>query len=387
MADRFDPETREADPSWDAVKQDRGLNVYAARQAENLSTVLACTQAISSAIASLPAYVYRRGDSGREVDAQHPVMRLIHLGPNPRQSWPDFMEWIVAQTLLRGNGLAQIMPDSMGRVNSLIPIPWEDVSVQVLPSGRLAFDVHDGYGYRRLLQDEVLHLTDRTDDGKIGRSRLQRARSVIGAGLQVQEYAESMFANQATPSGVIEADGKINNEQLQSLKSQFAKAYSGSANARKAMILDQGLHFKPVSVSPEDAELLASRRFTVEEIARVYSVPPPIIGDLSHGTFTNSETAGRWFAMHTLTPWLRKIEAQIVRSVFSERSRATREFQFDLSGFLRGDPEQRWNSHKIAVDSGILTANEVREIEGYEPRRDGDQLEVNDARNHDTATV
>lgn len=373
MADRFDPETRSVDPSWQALAEYQGTTTNP-RMAENLSTVLACVQAISAAVASLPAYVYQRGDTGREVDNQHPLMRLIREGVNPRQTWPDFVEWLMASVLLRGNGLAEIMTDNAGRLQTVWPIPWDAVNVDLLASGRLAFEIHDERGRRRLLQDEVLYLTDRTDDGIMGRSRLQRAKSVVATGLQIQDYAESMFGNSVTPSGVIEADGKIDSDAMDKLKKQFREAYAGSSNARKAMVLDQGIRFKPISVSPEDAELLASRKFGVEEIARIYGVPPPIIGDLSHGTFTNSETAGRWFAQHTLTPWLRKLEAVVVRSVFTERSRTSREFVFDLSGFLRGDPEQRWQSHQIAVDSGILTANEVREVEGYGPRSDGERL-------------
>lgn len=385
IAERFDPEQRSQDPSWDALQADHGLNRVAARNAENLSTVLACVQAVSGSIASLPVYVYQRGENGREVDEHHPLMRLSQAGANPRQSWPDFIEWLMSSVLLRGNGLAQIVTDNSGIVQALWPIPWENASVLLLPNRRLAFDIQDEHGHRRLLQDEVLHVTDRTDDGIIGRSRLQRARSVVSTGLQVQEYAEAMFGNQATPSGIIEADGKIDGDAMDKLRKQFASAYSGAKNARRAMILDQGLHFKPVSISPEDAELLASRRFTVEEISRIYSVPPPIIGDLTHGTFTNAETAGRWFAQHTLTPWLRKLEAAVMRSLFSEAGRAGREFHFDLSGFLRGDPEQRWNSHKIAVQSGILTPNEVRKVEGYSPHADGDQLDKSHDRSYTAA--
>jgi HK97 family phage portal protein len=378
IADWLHPvEQRAYEPSWDALAG--GLAGAKTNQAENLSAVLGAVQSISTAVASLPAYVYQRGDNGRELDPNHPLMRLVREGPNSQQSWPDFIEWLMASTLLRGNGLAEIRTDAAGRVSELLPIPWDYVSVVVLRSGRLRFDVTDDLGQRRLLPEEVLHLADRSDDGRVGKSRLQRARSVVSTGLQVQDYAESMFGNQATPSGVIEADGKIDQDALDKLKKQFREAYQGTGNARKAMVLDQGVRFKPVSVSPEDAELLASRRFSIEEIARIYQVPPPIIGDLTHGTFTNSETAGRWFAQHTLTPWLRKLEAEIVRSVFTERSRASREFAFDLSGFLRGDPEQRWQSHKIAVDSGILTPNEVREIEGYGPRQDGDTLEGSNA--------
>lgn len=375
-------ERRSEDISWQALAALAPTSgAVTARMAENLSTVLACVSAISTAIASQPAWVYRRTGEGRELDERHALMRLVRGGPNPHQTWPDFLEWLVASTLLRGNGLAEILTDERGMLTGLAPIPWEFVSVQILPSGRLVYDVteitaiHGGTGRpRRLLQGEVLHLRDRSDDGLLGRSRLQRAAAVIQAGLSVQEFAGALYQNGVNPSGVLEADGTIGDEALEGLKRQFKEAFAGSSNAAKAMVLDQGLKWKSVSVSPEDAELLASRRFTTEELARLYGCPPPIIGDLSHGTFTNSETAGRWFAQHTLTPWIRKIETEVTRSVFSEAERASHELELDLSGFLRGDPETRWKSHEIAVKNGILTPNEVREVEGWNPSENGDAL-------------
>ena len=135
------------------------------------------------------------------------------------------------------------------------------------------------------------------------------------------------------------------------------------------MILSDGLTWQGLGFSPEDAELLASRKFSVEEIARLFAVPPPMIGDLSHGTFTNSREAGRWFAMHTLAPWARKIESVLTRALFPSGSGF--EIEVDLSGLLRGDPETRWAAHKIAVAAGILDADEVREIEGFNPRGKG----------------
>jgi HK97 family phage portal protein len=249
------------------------------------------------------------------------------------------------------------------------------VSVQLFPSGRLAYDVteinalYGGTGrQRRLLQGEVLHLRDRTDEGLVGKSRLSRARSVIDASAQVQAFANSVYRNGVAPSGILEADERIEDNQLQRLKDQFARAFSGASNAGSALVLDQGVKWKQLGVSPEDAELLNSRRFSVEEIARIFSVPPPIIGDLSHGTFTNTETVGRWFATNTLSPWIRKIEAEFKRSVFSEASRPTHRLTFDMSAFLRGDPEQRWQAHKIAAETGILDLNEIRRIEGWNPR-------------------
>ena len=394
IADYFDPEERAREVSWDALKGgvDIGGTAYVnPKMAENLSTVLACVGAISSAMASLPAYVYRQLERGREIDTRHPIARLIAAGPNQHQSWCDFLEWVMASALLRGNALAELVTDDRGAVSALRPIPWEFVTVQLLPSGRLVYDVvettalYGGTGRpRRLLQDEVLHLRDRSDDGLIGRSRLQRAAAVLQAGLSIQDFANALYKNGVNPSGALEMEAKLTQDQRELLAKNFREAFAGPTKAAKALVLDQGMKWSQISISPEDAEFLASRRFTVEELARLFGVPPPIVGDLSHGTFTNSETVGRWFATHTLAPWIRKVESEFTRSVFSEASRVTHRLEIDMSGFLRGDPAQRWAAWKIAVDGGILDADEIREEEGFNPRaaagrpatRDANMLDV-----------
>jgi HK97 family phage portal protein len=388
IADRFDPpiETRSTTWPWWPTSNwlgavDGGGRIVNARTSENLSTVLACVSAISSAIASLPAFVYRLTDAGREEDISHPLTRLIRNGPNSKQSWPDFMEWLAASTLLRGNGLCEIITDGGGRVVELVPIPWEFVSVQLLPNGRLAYDIVATTGFygatgklRRLLEGEVLHLRDRSDDGYCGRSRLSRASAVVSTALAIQEFSGALYENGANPSGVLQAEGKLNEPQLERLAHHFRSAFAGPSKAAKALVLDQGVKWTSVSISPEDAELLASRRFTGEELSRLYNVPPPIIGDLTHGTFTNSETLIRFFAQSTLTGWVRKIEAEFHRSVLSEASRIDRQFVLDLSGLLRGDPETRWKSHEIALRNRVLTPNEIRGEEGWNPRPGGDEF-------------
>lgn len=382
IADRLDPETR-SQPVASTLTGNFGAGgrLVNPRTAENLSTVLACVGAISSALASLPAYTYRLDGDGRVEDPAHPLARLVRNGPNERQTWPDFIEWLTASTLLRGNGLAEIRTDRDGNATTLIPIPWEYVSVQMLPSGRLAYDVMEAIGFygstgrfRRLLEGEVLHLRDRSDDGFVGRSRLARAGAVVAGALSVQEFAGALYENGVNPSGVLETDGKIGDASLKRLHEHFKQAFAGPSKAAKAMILDQGLKWRQITISPEDAELLASRRFTGEELARLYQVPPPIIGDLTHGTFTNSETLIRFFAQSTLAGWCRKIEAEAHRSVFTESARETHSFELDLSGLLRGDPETRWKSHEIALRNRVLTPNEVRETEGWNKRQGGDEF-------------
>lgn len=149
------------------------------------------------------------------------------------------------------------------------------------------------------------------------------------------------------------------------LAASWDAAYSGANNARKTLLLEEGADWTPFSISPEDAEVLASRRFTVEELCRIFQVPPPIIQDYSHGTFTNTQQAALWFAQLSLTPWVRKIEAEFARTVFGDG--AEYHLEIDLSGLMRGDYAARWSAYGTAIDKGILTVDEIREAEGYNP--------------------
>lgn len=359
-----------ADPSWAAIAPGVGYAAgLSARQAENLSTVLACTTVIASSLASIPALIYRRDGNGGRVEAfGHPLTALARNGVSDGMTWPDFIEHLVASALLTGNGLAEIIRGGNGQLAGFRYIPWGMVTVAVLSSGRLAYDVSDGRGgpARRLLQGEVIHLRDRTDDGLLGRSRLSRAAETVQGAMSAQTFARSFLERGAHPSGVISHPGAITREQKAMIRESFEARHAGSGNAGRALILDGGLTWAAAQVSPEDAELLATRKFGVEEVCRLYQVPPPLVQDYSHNTFTNSETAGRWFAMFTLAPWARKIEAEFARSVFP--TNGPYELELDLSGFLRGDPATRWAAHKIALDTKVLDPDEVREIEGFNPR-------------------
>lgn len=358
------------DPSWQALAPMTGYySGLSARAAENLSTVLACTSSIATALAYVPARVYKWEGDNRLENGTHPLSRLIRFGPNGAMTWPDLIEHLVADTLLTGNGLLEI--ERNGQVSGLTYHPWGMVTVQELSSGRLAYDVSDGKGNsRRLLQGEALHLRDRTNDGKIGVSRLSRSADTVTGVDLANRHARQFLANGANPSGVIKHPGTMTAEQKMSLREQFNTKHAGATNSGRALILDGGLEWQAAQISPEDAELLETRRFGVEEIARLFQVPPPIIGDYTHNTFTNSETAGRWFATFCLAPWARKIEAEFARSLFPSGS--PYELDLDLSGFLRGDPETRWAAHKIALDAGVLDADEVRQVEGWNPRREAE---------------
>lgn len=366
----YERRTAGSDPSWSALAPGIGYTAgLSARAAENLSTVLACTNAIATALAYVPALVYRRDEAGNRVEVMaHPLGRLVKNGVNPQQTWPDFAEHLIASTLLTGNGLAEIKRGGNGQLSGFAYIPWGNVTVAELASGRLAYDVSDGKGgrARRLLEGEVLHLRDRTDDGKIGRSRLSRAADTVTGVDLANRHAREFLANGASPSGILKHPGTMTADQRTGLRDQFNDRFSGAGSAGKTLILDGGLDWQAAQISPEDAELLETRKFGVIEICRLFQVPPPIVQAYENNTFTNAAQAGLWFATFCLAPWARKIEAEFARSVFATGS--SFELELDLSGFLRGDPETRWNAHKIALESGVLDADEVRQIEGWNPR-------------------
>lgn len=366
------------DLSWSALAP--GIGYYAglsARAAENLSTVLACTNAIATALAYVPPLVYRLDGDGNRIEAPaHPLGKIVRGGVNPQMTWPDFLEHFVASTLLTGNGLAVIHRSGNAQLSGFRYVPWGMVTVAELSSGRLAYDVSDGRGNtRRYLEGEVLHLRDRTDDGKIGRSRLSRAADTVAGVQAANAHANSFLANGASPSGVVTVPGTMKPEQRSSLREAFQTRHGGASNAGSTLILDGGMQWEASQISPEDAELLETRKFGVIELCRLFQVPPPIVQAYENNTFTNAAQAGLWFATFCLAPWARKIEAEFARSVFP--AGGPYELELDLSGFLRGDPETRWNAHKIALETGVLDPDEVRQIEGWNPRPAG-QRPAND---------
>ena len=341
--------------------------------AEALSTVFACVTAISSAISALPVRLYQNNGKTRQEVNTGDFKALLRNGPNAYQSTPEFLETLAAQILLRGNGLIEVTHDRHGTVIGLRVIPWHWCNVQMLSNGRLVYDVFAQPGVyspengraRRLLQDEVIHIRDRSDDGVIGKSRLQRGAATINAAHTVNEFSNNVNHNGVVPSGVISTDAKLDNEQRKILQGAITAGFAGAKGAAKVLIMDQGLQWNGNAiVSPEDAELLSSRKWSVEELCRLFQVPPPIIQDYSHNTFTNSEQAGRWFAQFCLLPLVSKIEAAFNRALFPDGGY---ELDLDMSGFDRGDPATRWNNHAIAATNGILTVDEIRDVEGYSP--------------------
>lgn len=363
------PETRaENDPSWAALipsGTSAGLPVSPGN-AETISTVFSCVQSIAETVGGLPLLLYRSEANGdRTRAADHPLYRVLHDGPNERQTALEFREQLTAHVLLWGNGYAEIQSDAAGNVTALEPIHPRNVTVLQLPSGRIRYDVADPQTgqVRPLLSDEVLHLKDRTDNGIVGKSRIQVAREMLGGVLAAQEHGNKGWANGARLSGVLQTPHVMTNEQVGRLKDSWNAQYAGSGNTGKTAILENGLTYQQLSMSNEDAQWLQSRQFSVEEVCRIFRVPPVLVADLRHANFSNSVEMNRWFVTHTLRRWLTMWEEGAERALLGPIARTRYFIEHNVEGLLRGDSKGRADFYKEGIDSGWLLRSEARRLE------------------------
>lgn len=377
----FGREEQRSSPLWTPIDFSwSGETAITPRQAEGVPTVQAALSAISCGIASLPCLVYRRTPEGREEVGHHAFNRLVERGPVEAMDWFSFVQFLIRQCLVHGNALAAIESDEHGRLVGLTPVPWDNVSLRVLETGRMRFDITDpitNYGgrsrQRQLLADEVIFVRDMTDDAVIGVSRLVRAAGVIDAALAMQKFQAGFFKNGARPGGIIRHPGKLGDEAARRLKESWQANFSGG-NAGKTAIFEEGMEYQALGATLEDSELVDARRFMTEEIARVFGVPLPLLNVWDHSSFTNSETASKWFATNTLAPWCKRLEGEFSRKLFSRESGLY--VEFDMSGLLRGNDEERWKCWQIALQNNVLDPEEVRQAEGWNirksPQGDGD---------------
>lgn len=371
-------EKRSQPTSWDLMKTGADFATDAGvaptvHLAENLSVVTACVNAISETAGMLPPHVYRRLPDGSRVgETNHPVARLLSEGPNDWQTTPEFIEMMTAHCLLRGNSYAEIVRNNRGEPIALNPFHPDLVSVVELPrTGRYAYDVSMRQGgTRRLLPEEMLHLKDRSDDGIVGKSRLSRARETFASAIATERYAASTFKNGAAMSGILSHPEAIGEEAATRLQKDFKQTYSGADKAGAVAILEEGLKWQQISVSPDDAQMLESRKFSTMALARIFRVPPPVIGEFEGGNYSSISEVGRWFYSHTMQPWLNKWEKLLCHALFSAAGRRTFEIEFDCDLLLRGDALTRFQAYRIGREIGVYNANELRKFEKLNPRKD-----------------
>ena len=353
------------------------------RSAMQLTAVYACVRILAEGIAGLPLHLYKCGKNGsREKAVDHPLYFLLHDEPNPEMTSFVFRETLMTHLLLYGNCYCQIIRDGRGQVAALYPLIPNQMSVDrdekgqlyytYLRNGEEADTMKKGTVY--LLPEDVLHIPALGFDGLVGYSPIAMAKNSIGMGLACEEYGAKFFANGAAPSGVLEHPGTI--KDITRLRESWNAIYGGSKNAGKVAILEEGMHYSPISISPNEAQFLETRKFQVDEIARIFHVPPHMIGDLERSTFSNIEQQSLEFVKYTLNPWVCRWEQALTRSLLSPKEKREYSIKFNVDGLLRGDYQSRMNGYAVGRQNGWMSANDIRELENLDhiPAEQGGDL-------------
>jgi HK97 family phage portal protein len=341
-----------------------------ADSAMRISAVFACVKVLAESVAMLPLVVYDK-DMGRETPAaNHPLHRLLARAPNEWQTSFQFRLMMMYHLALRGNAFAFKDMNYAGIITRLIPFHPDRVRVYRLPgvAGPLVYEVRDPWTSEltRYNQDQILHLRGLTSDGVIGLSPIAAQRETLGGALGAQDYANRMWANDAKPAGVITAPGKVSEQAAKNIKQSWQTLFSGP-NIHKTAVLEEGMKYERIQLSQGDVQWLDTRKFQVNDIARIFRVPPHMIGDLTRSTNNNIEHQGIEFVTQALMPWIENWEQQICHDLMTPDEQEQYGVSFIEDALLRGDQKSRFDAYAVARQWGWMSANEIRRKERMQP--------------------
>ena len=347
------------------------VNEFTAMQT---TAVYACVRILAESIASLPLHVYEYKGQGKERVPQHPLYFLLHDSPNPEMTSFIFRETAMIHLLLWGNSYSQIIRDGMGRVVGLYPLLPNRMSVDRDEHGEIVYTytpmsdsspkVKGGQSIKLRRQD-VLHIPGLGFDGLVGYSPIAMARNAVGMTLACEEYGSSFFANGARPGGVLKHPGVLKDPSK--LRESWQAVYGGTANTGKVVVLEEGVDYQQISIPPEEAQFLETRKFQIDEIARLYRVPPHMIGDLEKSSFNNIEQQSLEFVKYTLNPWVVRWEQSLQKALLNSTEQKSYFIKFNVDGLLRGDYQSRMAGYAVGRQNGWLSANDIREMENMNP--------------------
>lgn len=348
------------------------------RTAMRTTAVYACVKVLSEAVASLPLHLYKFTESGgKTIDRKHPLYRILHDEPNPEMTSFVFRETLMGHLLIWGNAYAQILRNGRGEVIGLYPLLPDKMEVDRDEKNRIVYkyrkydDANPNlkeYEVYEMYADEVLHIPGLGFDGLVGYSPIAMARNAVGMTIACEDYGASFFANGAQPSGVLMHPTVLENPER--IRQQWQAAYGGVKNANKTAILEEGMQYKQISISPEESQFLETRKFQLNEIARIFRIPPHMIGDLEKSSFSNIEQQSLEFVKYTLEPWVIRWEQSLSRALLSPREKEDYFIKFNLDGLMRGDYASRMQGYATARQNGWLSANDIREMENLNPISD-----------------
>jgi HK97 family phage portal protein len=328
-----------------------------------ISAVYACVKVISETVASLPLNLLKEESNGDSNKAkQHPLYTVLHDMPNAEMSSFTFREMLMTNLLLSGNAYALIKRDAHGHVVELYPLKAKNMVVERnATTGRIAYKYTAGAVTKTYTARQVFHIPAFSFDGIVGVSPITYAREAMGLALATEEFGARFFGNGARPGGVLEHPGVVKDPER--LRDSWNKVYQGTKNSHKVAVLEEGMKYHEIGMSPEDSQFLQTRAFQLNEICRIFRVPPHLVADLTRSTFSNIEHQSIDFVVHTITPWLVRWEQAIKRSCLSEQERTIYFAKYNVDGLLRGDFANRMKGYATARQNGWMSANEIRGLE------------------------
>ena len=345
------------------------------RTAMQTTAVYACVRILAEAIASLPLHVYEyQDDGGKKLVHDHPLYYLLHDEPNPEMTSFVFRETLMSHLLIWGNAYAQIIRDGAGRVLGLYPLLPDKMEVQRDDRGNIYYvysrnsdenPMFKEYGNIKLKAEDVLHIPGLGFDGLIGYSPIAMAKNAVGMTLACEEYGASFFANGANPGGVLEHPGVLKDPSK--VRESWNSVYRGVNNAHKIAVLEEGMKYQQIGIPPEEAQFLETRKFQINEIARLYRIPPHMVGDLDKSSFSNIEQQSLEFVKYTLDPWVIRWEQSLQRSLLLPGEKGKYFIKLNVDGLLRGDYQSRMNGYAVGRQNGWFSANDIREMENMNP--------------------
>jgi HK97 family phage portal protein len=344
------------------------------------ASVYCAVRTLSEDVACLPILMQKKLATGGFVSTEsHPLVDLFDE-PNEWQTSFDFISFIVMSLSLRGNAFVFVGRNGKGEPNMLLPISPDMVSVYVSAiNGVITYTLtHKLLGGSKMgvPAEDVIHIKNLSvSDGVMGISPISASQDVFSLSLQTQIHAARIFAQGTTVSGVLQYPGKLSTETRKNLAQQWQERHSSVQNAGKTPVLEEGMEFKPFDISPKDQQLLEARSFTVEEIARMFNIPPHKIGGMNRVSYSSLESQQQAYVDSSLTPITTKIEKAFERRLLFSDERKRFKIKFDFMNLLKGDTKARFDAYQVALLNGIYNVDEVRGREGLPPLPDGKGVE------------
>lgn len=343
------------------------------RSAMQMTAVYACVRILSEAIAGLPLHLYRYTDNGgKEKAIDNPLYFLLHDEPNTEMTSFAFRETLMTHLLLWGNAYAQVIRNGRGEILALYPLMPDRMNVDRDDKGQIYYEYRTSsddapinkQATVKLKPYDVLHISGLGFDGLVGYSPIAMAKNAIGLAIAAEEYGSKFYANGAAPSGVLEHPGILKDPSK--VRESWTQTFGGSANSHKVAVLEEGMKYTPISINPSDAQFLETRKFQINEIARIFRIPPHMVGDLEKSSFSNIEQQSLEFVKYTLDPWVSRWEQSLMRSLFTQEEKKKYFIKFNVDGLLRGDYQSRMNGYAVGIQNGFMSPNDIRGLENMD---------------------